>query len=297
MESMLKVLFYINIFAILMSCHSCRREKANVEITNVVEEWINKEIKFDNEYVFTRLVKDSVYNSIPTSKYKILVYTDSIGCVGCNLRLSQWLEWMIQIDSISDNKVSFLFFIHPKDMRDLLLLLCSQSFDIPVCIDRNDSLNKLNHFPSNAMLQTFLLDEHNKVLAIGNPMHNPKIKELYMNIIFDKQNISEVEKRKQTEVSIDKKYMDLGTFDWKKQKSCEFILTNIGQELLVVDNVITSCGCTTVEYSKTPVQPEKNLTLKVKYTADRPEYFNKTITVYCNEKDSPILLNISGNAK
>ena len=61
--------------------------------------------------------------------------------------------------------------------------------------------------------------------------------------------------------------------------------------------VITSCGCTTVEYSKTPVQPEKNLTLKVKYTADRPEYFNKTITVYCNEKDSPILLNISGNAK
>ena len=70
-----------------------------------------------------------------------------------------------------------------------------------------------------------------------------------------------------------------------------------GQELLVVDNVITSCGCTTVEYSKTPVQPEKNLTLKVKYTADRPEYFNKTITVYCNEKDSPILLNISGNAK
>ena len=123
MESMLKVLFYINIFAILMSCHSCRREKANVEITNVVEEWINKEIKFDNEYVFTRLGKDSVYNSIPTSKYKILVYTDSIGCVGCNLRLSQWLEWMIQIDSISDNKVSFLFFIHPKDMRDLLLLL------------------------------------------------------------------------------------------------------------------------------------------------------------------------------
>ena len=57
----------------------------------MVEEWINKEIKFDNEYVFTRLGKDSVYNSIPTSKYKILVYTDSIGCVGCNLRLSQWL--------------------------------------------------------------------------------------------------------------------------------------------------------------------------------------------------------------
>lgn len=93
------------------------------------------------------------------------------------------------------------------------------------------------------------------------------------------------------------KVIDLGAFDWKKQKSCEFILTNIGKELLVVDNVVTSCGCTTVEYSKVPVQPEKNLILKVNYIADHPEYFNKTITVYCNAEDSPFHLKISGNAK
>lgn len=93
-----------------MSFHSCQK-KANVEITNVVEEWINREIKFDDGYIFTRLGKDSVYNSIPTNKYKILVYTDSVGCVGCTLRLSQWMEWITQIDSISENKVSFLFFI------------------------------------------------------------------------------------------------------------------------------------------------------------------------------------------
>ena len=293
---MFKLVLYINIFVILTSFHSCQK-KANVEITSAVEEWINREIKFDNGYIFTRLGKDSVYNSIPTSKYKILVYTGSTGCIGCNLRLSQWTEWMTQIDSMSNNKVSFLFFIHPKDLRDLLLLLCSQNFDVPVCIDRNDSLNKLNHFPANAMLHTFLLDEHNKVLAIGNPMHNPKIKELYMNIIFDKQKISEAEDKKQTKVMIDKWCIDLGAFDWKKQKSCEFILTNIGKELLVVDNVVTSCGCTTVEYSKVPVQPEKNLILKVNYMAERPEYFNKTITVYCNAEDSPFHLKISGNAK
>ena len=293
---MLKVILYINIFAALMSFHSCQK-KVNVEIANVVKEWTNSEIKFDSGYVFTRLGKDSIYNSIPKSGYKILVYTDSIGCVGCNLRLPQWKEWMKQIDSISDNKVSFLFFVHPKDETDLLLLLQRQNFNVPVCIDKNNSLNKLNHFPANAMLHTFLLDEHNKVLAIGNPMHNPKIKELYMNIIFDKQKISEAEDKKQTKVMIDKWCIDLGAFDWKKQKSCEFILTNIGKELLVVDNVVTSCGCTTVEYSKVPVQPEKNLILKVNYIAERPEYFNKTITVYCNAEDSPFHLKISGNAK
>ena len=31
--------------------------------------------------------------------------------------------------------------------------------------------------------QTFLLNRNNKVLAIGNPIHNPKIRELYVKII------------------------------------------------------------------------------------------------------------------
>ncbi|MCM1909080.1 DUF1573 domain-containing protein, partial [Bacteroides ovatus] len=129
------------------------------------------------------------------------------------------------------------------------------------------------------------------------PMHNPKIKELYMKIILDKKQALVSEERKQTKIMIDKKYMDWETFDWKKQKSCEFILTNIGKELLAVDNVITSCGCTTVEYPKEPVQPGKSLTLKVKYQAEHPEHFNKTITVHCNAEGSPFYLKISGNAK
>ncbi|WP_223225858.1 MULTISPECIES: DUF1573 domain-containing protein [Bacteroides] len=286
----------MNLFAVLMGLHSCQK-KTNVEITNMVEEWINREIKFDDGYIFTRLGKDSVYSSVPENKYKILIYADSIGCMGCNLRLSQWMEWMTEVDSISENKVSFLFFIHPKDIKDLLLLLCGQKFDVPVCIDRNNSLNKLNHFPSNALLQTFLLDEDNKVLAIGNPMHNSRIKELYMNIILGAEQNLVLEKRKQTKIMVDKRSMDWGAFNWKKQKFCEFRLTNIGQDLLVVDNVITSCGCTTVEYPKAPVQPRGNLILKVKYVAEHPEYFSKTITVYFNGKDSPIQLKISGNAE
>lgn len=293
---MLKNILYVSIFTVLVSFHSCQK-KVNIEIANVVKEWINREIKFDNSYIFTQLGKDSVCNSIPTSGYKILVYTDSIGCVGCNLRLPQWKEWMKQVDSISDNRVSFLFFVHPKDEMDLLLLLQRQNFNVPVCIDRNNSLNKLNKFPANAMLHTFLLDEYNKVLAIGNPMHNPKIKELYMNIIFDKQKISEAEDKKQTKVMIDKWCIDLGAFDWKKQKSCEFILTNIGQELLVINDVITSCGCTIVDYIKKPILPGENIILKVKYKAEQPEHFNKTITVYCNAESAPFKLNISGNAK
>ena len=61
--------------------------------------------------------------------------------------------------------------------------LKTENFDYPVCIDEKDSINKLNHFPVEMRFQTLLLDKENKVLAIGNPVQNPKIKELYLKII------------------------------------------------------------------------------------------------------------------
>lgn len=62
-------------------------------------------------------------------------------------------------------------------------ILKRDHFTYPVCMDVNDSMNKLNHFPPDNMFQTFLLDKDNKVIAIGNPVYNSKVKELYMNII------------------------------------------------------------------------------------------------------------------
>lgn len=71
----------------------------------------------------------------------------------------------------------------------------------------------------------------------------------------------------------------------------------MGEAPLVINDVITSCGCVAVEYSKEPVQPGRKLNLKIKYQAEHPEHFNKTITVYCNAKGSPFHLTIGGNAK
>ena len=52
-----------------------------------------------------------------------------------------------------------------------------------------------------------------------------------------------------------------------------------------------------VGYSKKPVPSGKDIKLKVGYKADNPEYFDKTITVFCNAKFSPIQLRITGNAR
>ena len=140
------------------------------------------------------------------------------------------------------------------------------------------------------------MDKENKVLAIGNPVQNPKIKELYLKIISGESAFMHITEPL-TQVEVNKKSIKLDSFDWKQEQTVDFILTNIGKRPLVVENVITSCGCTTVEYSKEPVCSGKNLILTIKYQAEYPEHFDKTITVYCNAEGSPFHLKISGNAK
>lgn len=91
-------------------------------------------------------------------------------------------------------------------------------FTYPVCVDTLDSFNKLNHFPDDVRFQTFLLNKENKVVAVGNPIHNPNIRDLFLNIISGGTFLPD-EKRPQTEVKIEALSMDLGMFDWKKNRN------------------------------------------------------------------------------
>jgi hypothetical protein len=73
-----------------------------------------------------------------------------------------------EVDSLTDDSVPFLFYFHPKDMKELRYLTRRDKFTYPVCFDEQDELNRLNRFPSDMTFQTFLLDKENKVVAIGN---------------------------------------------------------------------------------------------------------------------------------
>ena len=134
------------------------------------------------------------------------------------------------------------------------------------------------------------------MVAIGNPIHNPKIKELYLNIIQGKKDV-EGEKTLRTEINIEEPLISLGRFNWKEERKATFKIENIGKHPLVINDVTTSCGCTSVDYSKEPVRPGDSISLQVTYKADHPEHFDKTITVYCNANPSLVHLKIMGDAE
>ena len=77
-----------------------------------------------------------------------------------------------------------LFILHPRDKKEMVHLLEYNDFSYPVCLDIKGSFDKINKIPSNLAFQTFLLDNRNKVIAIGNPIHNPNVRTLYLNLIL-----------------------------------------------------------------------------------------------------------------
>ncbi|MDR2410159.1 MAG: hypothetical protein LBE13_18905, partial [Bacteroidales bacterium] len=74
----------------------------------------------------------------------------------------------------------FLFVIHSPNYADLGYELLY--FDYPIIYDKHNSFDKLNHFPP-LPYRTFLLDKDNKVILVGSPINNPKLLEIYMNIM------------------------------------------------------------------------------------------------------------------
>jgi hypothetical protein len=258
-------------------------------IDRVVNDWIGKKIIWNEEY----------YSFVDTHKptFTIVSYIDSLGCISCKLQLNKWNIFKRVVDSISKKRVSIIFIAHGAIKKDIKYLFDAYHFYPNLCImDVDNRLNTSNQFPQLNEYQTFLLDNNNKVLAIGNPIHNPKVKDLYLKIIRGDALSKNKKKEVVTTVSLDKSIFSMGTFSWEKEQNTTFLLKNIGDKAFVINDVTTSCGCTSVEYSKEPIRPGKSLTLHVTYKADHPGHFDKTVSVYCNVPSSPIQLRINGNA-
>ena len=269
---------------------SACQDKQKEIITLLVKEWQGKQILFPENMVFTRFASDTTNFVIPTSDYKVLVFVDSIGCTSCKLQLSRWKEFIRYTDSISQKNIPFLFFFQFDDQWEIHSLLIRENFDKPICLDRSDSLNQLNHFPKDIRFQVFLLDKNNKVVVIGNPVHNPNVKELYLEEIGRKQPVAPI----QTTVKVEKESLLLETIPLGKSKDTLFTLVNTGDQPLVIIDVTTTCGCAQTLFDKHPVQPGESLHIKVGVTPENKGLFDETITVKCNTNQL-IKLNVRGN--
>ena len=80
-------------------------------------------------------------------------------------------------------------------------------------------------------------------------------------------------------------------------KHCTFEFRNTSDKPIVINNIISSCGCTTPKWPKKPIMPGEGGKIEVTYLNDQGPYpFDKSLTVYTSASPKPIILRITGLA-
>lgn len=90
---------------------------------------------------------------------------------------------------------------------------------------------------------------------------------------------------------------DYGIIEQGGDGTYKFEFTNTGTEPLVLSNVRSSCGCTIPQWPKEPINAGETASILVKYNTTRQGPFNKSITVYSNASEQPIVLHIKGKVE
>jgi len=86
---------------------------------------------------------------------------------------------------------------------------------------------------------------------------------------------------------------DFGKIPQQRPVTHVFAVTNTSKEVIRLENVQASCGCTTPEWSREPIQPGQSTNIKVGYNAAMEGAFNKTVTIVYNNNQTKTIV-ISG---
>lgn len=122
-----RIILLLISFLILFSCQNKKKEEA----INSVKEWMGKEILFPKNSVFTIRGIDTIDFVQNASNYKIVSYIDTAGCTTCQLKLAEWQRFTEEVDAASPTHTPFIFYVYPKDVKDLLIEFRREAFNYP----------------------------------------------------------------------------------------------------------------------------------------------------------------------
>ena len=73
-----------------------------------------------------------------------------------------------------------------------------------------------------------------------------------------------------------------------------FEFTNTGKAPLIINKIVSSCGCAVTKKPEAPIMPGKKGKIEVTYDTAKPGGFSKIFTIYSNAKGGRKTLRIKG---
>ena len=88
--------------------------------------------------------------------------------------------------------------------------------------------------------------------------------------------------------------INVGQVMFRQPVAVDYEIHNRSSRSMHIDNVRTSCGCTTVDYPLTTIRGDEFFTVRVVYDAKQMGHFEKQIGIYANGQKSPYVLTLKG---
>ena len=97
-------------------------------------------------------------------------------------------------------------------------------------------------------------------------------------------------------VKFDKTVHDFGRISVKDgEQTCTFTLSNNSEEPVTILAVVSSCGCTGVQWTRESIAKGGQGTVTATYSNNEGPYpFDKVLTVYLSNEKKPVVLHIKG---
>lgn len=96
------------------------------------------------------------------------------------------------------------------------------------------------------------------------------------------------------EFKFEKEVIDYGKIEKGTNKAKVFEFVNIGNQPLIIKQVISTCGCAVPKKPEHPIMPGKKGKIEVSYDTNRVGAFSKMFTIVSNAKNKRKRVKIKG---
>ena len=274
---------FLTLSLLLLSCNKTERE-----CHNLVIEMIGKDIIMPSSFKYTvenMIIPYDYYDP----DYYIITYVDSSRCTSCSLKLKNWTLVIDELNSLTDKNIGLITIINTKNHKNIAKIVTKYDFKHPIVIDSTNLFYSQNNLPKYFNEHTFLTDNSNKIIAIGNPVTNPKIKELYKEII-----LSDSDNRYKSPLTSIEYSINLGIIKQFEDPTKTIYVKNNDSITYTLEKIITSCDCVSVTPESSNIHPNDSIKLQLSILDSIPGYFNKDIDVFVKEKKSAIHIKLQG---
>lgn len=274
-------------------CGCSHREQ---DAREAVTEWIGKTLVIP-ENIQPEVQGDPVDYDFSDCDYVIINYINSSGCTSCKLKFSDWNAVMNELSAIDpSSNVGLLIIANTRERGKIKQIARRDSFYHPVIIDKSGlfEANNISKSKSN-MINTWLVDNNFHICAVGNPVNNPHVKELYKKFISGGNDSVAIQWNAPKQLSIAPSTHDIGIVTNGNIRQCSFILSNLSDSILTITHIIPSCECVSTTIDRHIIQPHQQAIATVTYTADTISgAFTRYVEIFVQNHTLPAKLTIKG---